>query len=74
MKRNMLLKIINPVILILFIPQAFTALFRDHISLKTFEILHEGGGTILICLIAAHIILNFNWIKVTYLKMFSRNA
>lgn len=67
MKRNSALKILNPVLLVLFISQTVTALFHDEISYKIFQIFHKGGGFVLLALIAAHIILNFNWIKANYL-------
>jgi hypothetical protein len=66
MKRNTALKILNPLLLLFFINQAITALFHEHLSLKTFGLFHETGGAILLCLIALHIILNFNWIKANY--------
>lgn len=67
MKRNSALKILNPVLFVLFISQAATALFHEHISYKTFQIFHKGGGFLLLGLIAVHFILNFNWIKANYL-------
>jgi hypothetical protein len=41
-------------------------LLFDHLSYKTFALFHKTGGTILLCLIALHVILNFNWIKANY--------
>jgi hypothetical protein len=64
----MALKILNPILLVLFINQAVTALLSEQISPKTFEIFHKGGGTILIVLAILHIVLNFNWFKATYLR------
>lgn len=69
MKRNSALKILNPVLLVLFISQAVTALFHDNIPYKAFQVFHKGGGFVLLGLIAVHIILNFNWIKANYLTM-----
>ncbi len=66
MKRNTVLKILNPILLVLFISQAITGLFHGKISHETFEIFHEGGGKILIGLIVLHFILNFNWVKANY--------
>ncbi|MDD5327704.1 MAG: hypothetical protein PHY02_07820 [Phycisphaerae bacterium] len=66
MKRNNVLKILNPVLLVFFINQAITVLFRDDLSFKVFGIFHKAGGAILLSLIALHIILNFNWIKASY--------
>jgi hypothetical protein len=66
MRRNTALKILNPILLLLFINQAITVLLRDHLSFKVFGLFHKTGGAILLCLIALHIILNFNWIKANY--------
>jgi hypothetical protein len=66
MRRNTILKILNPILLLFFINQAATVLLRDHISFKAFGLFHKTGGAILLCLITLHIILNFNWIKASY--------
>jgi hypothetical protein len=66
MKRNTALKILNPILLVLFVNQAVTVLLREHLSAETFGAFHKIGGAILLCLIAVHIILNFNWFRVNY--------
>ena len=66
MKKNTLHKILNPILLVLFINQAVTVLFLDELPRKAFEIFHKGGGGILLALIAIHFILNFNWVKANY--------
>jgi hypothetical protein len=66
MKKNTLHKILNPVLLVLFINQAVTVLFLDELPPKAFEIFHKGAGGILLALIAVHFILNFNWVKANY--------
>jgi uncharacterized membrane protein len=66
MKKNTLHKILNPILLVLFINQAVTVLFLDELPQKAFEIFHKGGGAVLLALIAIHFILNFNWVKANY--------
>jgi len=66
MKRNTILKILNPVLAVFFINQAITVIFRESLSYKAFGIFHKTAGMILLCLIAVHIILNFNWVKANY--------
>ena len=66
MKRNTALKILNPILLVLFVSQAVTALFHAKLSHEAFEFFHQGGGMILIALIVVHLILNFNWLKANY--------
>jgi hypothetical protein len=66
MRRNTALKILNPFLLLFFINQVTTVLLREHLPFKTFSLFHKTGGAILLCLIALHIILNFNWIKASF--------
>jgi uncharacterized membrane protein len=66
MKKNTLHKILNPILLVLFINQATTVLFLDELPHWAFQIFHKGGGSILLTLIAVHFILNFNWVKANY--------
>lgn len=66
MKKNTAHKILNPILLVLIVNQAITALLSDHLSRKTFEFLHEGGGIVLACCVVVHLILNFSWVKASY--------
>jgi hypothetical protein len=68
MKRNNLLKILNPILLVFFVNQAITVIFRESFSREMFGIFHKTAGGILLCLMALHLILNFNWIKANYLS------
>jgi hypothetical protein len=63
-----MLKILNPVLAVFFINQAISVIFRDSFSSSAFGIFHKAAGAILLCLIAVHIILNFNWVKANYLS------
>ena len=66
MKKNALHKILNPILLVLFINQAVTVLLLDELPPWAFQVFHKGGGGILLGLIALHFILNFNWVKANY--------
>jgi hypothetical protein len=68
MKKNAALKILNPILLVLFVSEVVTGLFHAKLSHETFEFLHEGGGLLLLGLFIIHLILNFNWIKTSYLS------
>jgi hypothetical protein len=68
MKRNNLLKILNPILLVFFVNQAITVIFRDSFSREMFGIFHKTAGGILLCLMALHLILNFNWFRANYLS------
>jgi hypothetical protein len=66
MKRSTALKILNLILLVLLVNQAATVLFLSKLSQEAFEVLHKGGGMILIVLIIVHFILNINWVKASY--------
>jgi hypothetical protein len=66
MTRNNALKILNPFMAVLAVNQAVTALFSDKLSHEAFEFFHQGGGAILLVLIACHFTLNFDWVKANY--------
>ena len=68
MKRNTVLKIMNPILGLLLLNQVLTAIFHAGLSHEAFEILHEGGGYVLAVGIALHLFLNWNWVKTSYFK------
>lgn len=70
MKKNMAHKILNPILLVLVANQAVTGLWGNRLSLshETFEFLHKGGGIVLACCVVVHLLLNFSWIKASYLS------
>lgn len=67
MKRNSVLKIVNPILGLLLLNQVAVGLLHDILSHKTFEVLHQGGGIVLTVVAAVHVVLNWNWIKVNFL-------
>jgi hypothetical protein len=66
MKKTTVLKILNPILVLLIINQAVTGALGPKLSPQTFVTLHEGGGTLLIFLVLAHLALNAGWIKTNY--------
>jgi hypothetical protein len=66
MKRNTMLKILNPVLVILFINQVTSVLLLDELPPWAFQVFHKAAGGVLLALIALHFILNFNWVKANY--------
>jgi len=68
MTKNIALKILNPFMFVLAVNQAVTALLMDSLPPQVFEVFHKGGGTILLCCIATHFTLNFDWVKSNYLS------
>jgi heme A synthase len=68
MKKNVILRFTNPVMLVLVFTQAVTAVFHLKISREAFEVIHQGGGIVLLTLIGVHIVLNYRWFKSNYFR------
>jgi hypothetical protein len=68
MKRNTMLKIVNPILGLLVINQILTGLLGETLPREAFEIMHEDGGFVLAGVAALHLILNWNWVKANYFK------
>ncbi len=68
MKKNTILKITNPILLVLSVSQVLTGIFAMSLSEEVFDIFHRDTGTILLVLILLHVVLNFNWIKASYFR------
>ncbi len=66
MKRNSILKALNPVLALLFCSLAGSGIFHAKLSHETFEVMHEGCGIAFLGLAILHLILNWNWIKANY--------
>jgi hypothetical protein len=50
MKKNTALRILNLVLVVLFVNQAVTVLFLEELSFRAFQIFHKGGGAVLLTL------------------------
>jgi len=68
MNRINMLKYINPIIAILIVSQLMSALLSDILPQEIFEAWHKGGGLLLFIGILVHLVLNWGWVKSTYLK------
>lgn len=71
MKKSALLKIVNPLLILLFITQALSGILHDYlmeVSYETFEIIHGIGGYVFVFLVVVHFTLNWNWVKSTFFK------
>jgi hypothetical protein len=67
---NKWLILINPVIALMMLSQAVTSLnyYFAFIDRKTFLTLHMYGGYILTVFILTHLIINWFWVKNTFVK------
>lgn len=66
MNRITALKILNPILAVLFLSQMLSGFFAGRLSREAFEILHKGGGVALAIGVGLHVALNGNWIKASY--------
>ena len=72
MKRNYILKILNPVLAVLFLNQILTGILHDAIPKEAYEFLHEGGGISFAVAAVLHVILNWNWVKTNFYRRNSK--
>ena len=72
MNRMKWLKTVNPILFILVLWQAITALGHDFLGREIFEKVHVTGGLLLIVFAAIHLVLNWNWVKSNYFGPASR--
>lgn len=68
MRRKQILKVVNTLLAILFLDMAATGLFSDRIPYDLYQIVHAQAGKFFVLLAVAHLALNWNWVKLTYLK------
>ena len=68
MKRNAILKILNPILAILFLNQILTGILHDAIPKEAYEFFHEGGGISFAVAAVLHVILNWNWVKANFCR------
>ena len=71
MKKSELLKIVNPLLALIFLSQALTGIFHGpvkEVSYEAYEIIHGIGGYVFVFLVVCHFILNWSWIRSTFFK------
>jgi cytochrome b561 len=72
MNKFKLLKVLNPVLFIVFVIQALTALDMvfdlNFVNTQLVFNIHKYNGLLLIVLIAFHIFLNWAWVKANIFK------
>ncbi len=68
MAKSKMLKILNPILAVLVITQGLSAVLSDELPHEAFEVVHEGGGVVLLLGIVLHVILNWNWVHSNFLR------
>lgn len=68
MTKSKMLTILNPILAVLVITQGLSAVLGDQLPREAFEVVHEGGGGVLLVGIVLHVILNWNWVHGNFLR------
>lgn len=68
MIRSKVLKILNPIVAVLFINQVLSGAFAESLPRGAFGIFHKGGAVFLTIVVLVHVSLNGSWIKAQYFK------
>jgi hypothetical protein len=68
MKKASLLKIVNPIIGVLFLVQAGSGIFSGLIPYELFHIFHGPVGFLFTLFVVIHVYLNWSWIVTNFLK------
>lgn len=62
------LKVVNPVLLLSFLVQAFSGLFQRAMPYELFAPVHRINGYLLVACAAIHLYLNWDWVKRVLLR------
>jgi len=68
MNKTKALKVLNPMLGVLVLNQALVGLLHDALPRGVFEVMHEGGGVLLVLGVILHLILNWSWVRANFLK------
>lgn len=68
MNKSKMLKIINPIMTIIFLCLAGSGLANNFIPYEIFHAVHGKLGFAFVVLVLIHIYLNWNWIKSQFFK------
>lgn len=68
MNKTKALKLLNPMLGVLVLNQALVGLLHDALPQGAFEVMHEGGGVLLVLGVLLHLMLNWNWVRANFFK------
>ena len=68
MHKNTVLSILNPVLAILLLTQLLSGVFRGYLPDEAFEVVHEGGGILLVLCAVVHLALNWGWVRASIFR------
>lgn len=68
MNKQLILKVLNVFLLLDFLCLLVTVLLNETLPKEVFFKIHPIFGSLLLLLVVAHLILNWSWIKNSYIK------
>ena len=68
MNRFAMLKVLNPIVLLVALFQAGSGIFLHFRGTELMGNIHMGNGLFLVALILIHLALNWNWVMDNYFK------
>ena len=68
MNRAKALKILNPILAVIFLCQVCTGLLHKYIFYKVYDMVHGGGGIVLLAAVIIHLYLNWTWVRSNFVK------
>jgi hypothetical protein len=66
--KNAWLRATIPLQGLLLLSQLVTGLNADRIPPRIYQVVHEGGGILLVVLVLIHVLINWGWIHKSYFK------
>jgi hypothetical protein len=66
MKKAGMLKVVNVIVTILFVNQVATGFLHGALPYRAFVVLHQRGAIVFAVAIIVHVVLNWNWVRVTF--------
>jgi undecaprenyl pyrophosphate phosphatase UppP len=68
MKKITQMKVLNALLGLLMISQALSGLLHDRLAEETFEHVHILGGLLIVIGVILHLVLNWGWVRMNYLR------
>ncbi len=68
MNKAKALKILNPILGLLVLNQLVIGALHGSLPHIIFEVMHVGGGLVLVLGVVIHLILNWGWVRVNFFK------
>lgn len=74
MNKNAALRIVNPIMAALILAQPLSAFLLSLTDWDVFEGVHIAGGVCLLIGAVVHVLLNWSWVKMNFLKKAAKKS